>query len=102
MVSAFPTSHAYGIKSADGVEALVHIGIDTVQLNGKGFTGAVTQGQQVAAGDLLATVDFDAVKAAGYDPTTVVVITNTGDFAAVLPAEEPMVSHGDTAILIER
>lgn len=102
VVSAFPTSHAYGIKSADGVEALVHIGIDTVQLNGKGFTGAVTQGQQVAAGDLLATVDFDAVKAAGYDPTTVVVITNTGDFAAVLPAEKPMVSHGDTAILIER
>jgi PTS system beta-glucosides-specific IIC component len=102
VVSAFPTSHAYGIKSTDGVEALVHIGIDTVQLNGKGFTGAVTQGQQVAAGDLLATVDFDAITAAGYDPTTVVVITNTGEFAAVMPAEKSSVSRGDVAILIER
>jgi beta-glucoside PTS system EIICBA component len=102
VVSAFPTSHAFGIKSADGVEALVHIGIDTVQLAGKGFTSAVTQGQQVANGDLLATVDLDAVKAAGYDPTTVMVITNTADFAAVLPAENRLVTHGQTAIVIER
>lgn len=102
LVSAFPTGHAFGIKSPDGVEALIHIGIDTVQLEGKGFTTAVTQGQQVEAGDLLATVDLKAITAAGYDPTTVLVITNTAQFAAVLPAEGHHLSHGDTAIVIER
>ncbi len=102
VVSAFPTGHAFGIKSAEGVEALVHIGIDTVQLAGKGFSPAVTQGQQVAAGDLLATVDLEVIKAAGFDPTTVLVITNTAEFAAVLPAENRRVTHGDTAIVIER
>jgi PTS system beta-glucosides-specific IIC component len=102
VVTAFPTGHAFGIKSADGVEALIHIGIDTVQLDGKGFSAAVTQGQVVEAGDLLVSVDLDGVKAAGYDPTTIVVITNTAQFAAVLPAEGHQLSHGDTAIVIER
>jgi PTS system beta-glucosides-specific IIC component len=102
VVTAFPTGHAFGIKSADGVEALIHIGIDTVQLEGKGFAAAVAQGQVVEAGDLLVSVDLDVVKAAGYDPTTIVVITNTAQFAAVLPAEGHQLSHGDTAIVIER
>jgi PTS system beta-glucosides-specific IIC component len=102
VLTAFPTGHAFGIKSADGVEVLVHIGLDTVQLEGKGFTSAVTQGQEVAAGDLLATVDLDAVKTAGYDTTTVVVVTNTAQFAAVLPAEGHRVNHGDTILVIER
>ncbi len=102
VVTAFPTGHAFGIKSADGVEVLIHIGIDTVQLEGKGFTPAVTQGQSVEAGDLLATVDLEAVKAAGYDTTTVMVVTNTAQFAAVLPAEGHHLAHGDTAIVIER
>jgi beta-glucoside PTS system EIICBA component len=102
VVSAFPTGHAFGIKSDDGVEALVHIGIDTVQLAGEGFTSAVTQGQVVSAGDLLATVDLEAIKAAGYDPTTVIVITNTAEFTAVLPAENRQVTHGDTVVVIER
>ena len=102
VVTAFPTAHAFGIKSADGVEVLIHIGIDTVQLEGKGFVAAVTQGQVVEAGDLLANVDLDVVKAAGYDPTTIVVITNTAQFAAVLPAEGHQLAHGDTAIVIER
>ena len=102
LVTAFPTGHAFGIKSADGVEVLIHIGIDTVQLEGKGFTPAVTQGQTVEAGDLLGTVDLDAVKAAGYDTTTIMVVTNTAQFAAVLPAEGHHLAHGDTAIVIER
>jgi PTS system beta-glucosides-specific IIC component len=102
LVTAFATGHAFGIKSPEGVEVLVHIGIDTVQLEGKGFTSAVTQGQDVKAGDLLATVDLDGVRAAGYDPTTIVVITNTSNFAAVLPAEGHRVGAGDTVITIER
>jgi len=102
VVSAFPTGHAFGIKTDDGVEVLVHIGIDTVALNGKGFTSTVTQGQKVATGDLLASVDLELVKAAGYDPTTVMVITNSAKFAAVLPAEGHSVAHGQTAIVVER
>jgi PTS system beta-glucosides-specific IIC component len=102
VVTVFPTGHAYGIKSAGGVEVLIHIGIDTVQLEGKGFTAAVTQGQVVEAGDLLATIDLDVVKSAGYDPTTIVVVTNSAKFAAVLPAEGHQLTHGDTAIVIER
>ncbi|MGC4152775.1 MAG: beta-glucoside-specific PTS transporter subunit IIABC [Propionicimonas sp.] len=102
VATAFPTGHAFGIKSPDGVEVLIHIGIDTVQLEGKGFNAAVTQGQEVQAGDLLCTVDLEAVKAAGYDTTTIVVITNTAQFAAVLPAEGHEVAHGDTVVVIER
>ncbi|PFG15620.1 PTS system beta-glucoside-specific IIA component (Glc family) /PTS system beta-glucoside-specific IIB component (Glc family) /PTS system beta-glucoside-specific IIC component (Glc family) [Propionicimonas paludicola] len=102
VVSAFPTGHAFGIKTDDDLEVLVHIGIDTVALNGKGFTSTVTQGQKVATGDLLASVDLESVKAAGYDPTTVMVITNSAKFAAVLPAEGHSVTHGQTAIVVER
>ncbi|MCW5953518.1 MAG: beta-glucoside-specific PTS transporter subunit IIABC [Propionibacteriaceae bacterium] len=102
VATAFPTGHAFGIKSPDGVEVLIHIGIDTVQLDGKGFNAAVTQGQEVQAGDLLCTVDLEAVRAAGYDTTTIVVITNTAQFSAVLPAEGHEVAHGDTVVVIER
>lgn len=102
VATAFPTGHAFGIKSPDGVEVLIHIGVDTVQLDGKGFTAAVVQGQEVLAGDLLCSVDLEAVKAAGYDTTTIVVITNTAQFSAVLPAEGHEVAHGDTVIVIER
>jgi len=102
VVTAFPTGHAFGIKSDSGVEVLIHLGIDTVQLNGKGFTTAVAQGDKVAAGDLLGAVDLDAVKAAGYDVTTMVVITNTAEFAAVLPAEGHAVVHGEPAVIVER
>jgi PTS system beta-glucosides-specific IIC component len=101
VVTVFPTGHAFGVKSADGVEVLIHIGIDTVQLEGKGFTSAVTQGQSIAAGELLGTVDLKAIAAAGFDTTTVVVITNTAEYAAVLPAEGHPVAHGDTVIVIE-
>lgn len=71
------TGHAFGIKTDDGVEVLVHIGIDTVRLKGEHFTVKVAKGDRVAAGDLLAEVDLDGVRAAGYDTTTVVTVTNT-------------------------
>lgn len=74
--TVFPTGHAYGITSADGVEILLHIGLDTVALDGKGFQAHVKQGQQVNAGDLLATVDLDAVKKEGYRVETMVIVTS--------------------------
>lgn len=82
----FPTKHAIGLKTKEGVEVLIHIGIDTVELDGKYFDTIVKQGDQVTAGQLLATVDFAGVKAAGYDPTIIVVITNTTDYLDVIPS----------------
>lgn len=72
----YNTKHALGMKTADGVEILFHIGIDTVNLNGEGFDVRVTEHQQVTKGDILVKFDIDKIKAAGFDPTTMVIITN--------------------------
>ena len=82
----FPTKHAVGLSSTDGVELLMHIGMDTVNLEGKGFTAHVAQGDSVKAGDLLITFDMEAIQAAGYPTETPVIITNQDAFA---PADLP-------------
>lgn len=74
--SIFPTKHALGIVTEPGLEVLVHIGLDTVSLEGKPFTVHVAEGQKVVAGDLLVTADLDAIRAAGRETSTVVVFTN--------------------------
>ena len=74
--SIFPTKHALGLVTEAGLEVLVHIGLDTVSLEGKPFTVHVVEGQKVAAGDLLVTADLDAIRAAGRETSTVVVFTN--------------------------
>ena len=90
--------HAFGIRRADGLEVLVHIGLDTVELNGKHFSPAVAQGQQIAEGDLLTEFDIPAIKAAGYDPTTVMIVTNTGPFKAVVPVADGTVTASELAL----
>lgn len=82
----FPTKHAVGLVSTDGVELLMHIGMDTVNLEGQGFTAHVAQGDSVKAGDLLITFDIEAIKAAGYLTETPVIITNQDAFS---PADLP-------------
>jgi PTS system beta-glucosides-specific IIC component len=99
--AAMKSGHAYGIKSDDGVEVLVHIGIDTVQLEGRGFSPAVTRGDQVQAGDLLAVVDLDVVAEAGYDPTVLMVITNTAQLTGVVPVAQGVVTRGQPAVTVE-
>ena len=99
--AAMKTGHAFGIKSDDGVEVLVHIGIDTVQLQGRGFESAVSRGQQVRAGDLLAVVDLDVVTEAGYDTTTLVMVTNTAQLASVNPVAGGTLAQGETAITVQ-
>ena len=74
--SVFPTKHALGLVTEAGLEVLVHIGLDTVSLEGKPFTVHVTEGQKVAAGDLLVTADLDAIREAGRETSTIVVFTN--------------------------
>ncbi len=77
VATVFPTGHAYGIKSPSGVEVLVHIGIDTVKLEGKHFEAKVAKGQEVRAGDLIAEVNLDGVREAGYPTATIVTVMNT-------------------------
>jgi len=98
LVTVPDSGHAFGIKTDDGVEVLVHVGIDTVRLNGKGFSVAVAKDQHVMAGDVLANVDLDAIKAAGYDTTTVVVVINTMTLEAVVPRTSDVVALGDPII----
>ena len=76
VTSIFPTKHALGLLTDNGLEVLVHIGLDTVSLEGKPFEVHVAEGQKVAAGDLLVTADLEAIKAAGRETSTVVVFTN--------------------------
>lgn len=98
--AAMEAGHAYGIRTDEGVEVLVHVGIDTVQLEGRGFTPAVSRGDRVKAGDLLVTVDFGVLSEAGYDPTTVLVVTNGDQFQDVLPAQPGRVSRGSAVITV--
>lgn len=95
------TGHAYGIKTDDGVEVLVHIGIDTVQMKGDGFEAAVTRGQRIEAGGLLATIDRAKILAAGYDSTTLMVVTNTRDLTAVVPLPGTHLTRGAAALDVE-
>ena len=81
--SVFPTKHALGIVTEAGLEVLVHIGLDTVSLEGKPFTVHVTEGQKVAAGDLLVTADLDAIREAGRETSTIVVFTNADAIKSV-------------------
>ena len=98
LVTVADTGHAFGIKTDDGVEVLLHVGIDTVQMEGKGFNLDVAKDQRVEAGDLMATVDLEAIKAAGYDTTTIVVVINTATLSEVSPVAGGDVSNGDPVI----
>ena len=79
----FETKHAIGLKSADGIEVLIHVGMDTVKLNGEHFTAQAAQGDKVKKGQVLLTFDPAAIRAAGYDTTTPVVVTNAAEFGDI-------------------
>ena len=90
--------HAYGITADNGTEVLIHVGIDTVKLNGQHFSPKVAKGQRVEAGQVLVEFDLDAIAAAGYSPMTIMVVTNSADYAAVVPVAEGLVSAKELAL----
>lgn len=95
------TGHAVGLRSNDGIELLIHVGLDTVAMKGEGFTRYVERGQSVQ-GTVLIQADLAAIKAASYDPTTVVVVTNSRRFAAVTPAEGGETDQATTLLTLTR
>ncbi|VEG25668.1 beta-glucoside-specific PTS transporter subunit IIABC [Actinomyces howellii] len=101
LVTAMDSGHAYGIRTDDGVELLIHIGLDTVELGGKGFSPAVTAGQRVDRGDLLTEVDLGVLRAEHKDPTTILVVTNTASLAGVVPVVSGSVEPGDVVVEID-
>jgi len=98
---AFATGHAYGLRTANGAEILIHVGIDTVSMNGEGFNHKVAQGDKVKAGEVLGTFDSAKIAAAGLDNTTMVIVTNTADFASVNPVASGSVAKGDAIIEVK-
>ena len=98
---AFATGHAFGLKTTNGTEVLIHVGIDTVTMNGEGFEQKVAQGDKVKAGDVLGTFDSNKIAAAGLDDTTMVIVTNTADYASVAPVATGSVAKGDAVIEVK-
>ena len=98
---AFATGHAFGLKTTNGAEVLIHVGIDTVTMNGEGFEQKVAQGDKVKAGDVLGTFDSNKIAAAGLDDTTMVIVTNTADYASVAPVATGSVAKGDAVIEVK-
>lgn len=102
LVTVAETGHAFGIRTTDGTEVLVHIGIDTVKMNGKGFDVRVEAGRKVSTGDLLAEVDLGAVRAAGYPTVTLMTVLNTADMASVEPHTGQDVTAGAPVVTVRR
>lgn len=100
IVSIYETGHAVCIASSLGGELLIHVGIDTVKMEGKGFTTNVSDGDQVHAGDVLIEADLDQIREAGYDTTTMMILTNADSFAEVEMAQPQEVCQGTTVMTI--
>ncbi len=98
----FDTKHAVSMTTTEGVELLVHIGLDTVALKGEHFTAHKGNGDAVKKGDLLISVDLEAVKAAGYDVITPVVVCNTPDYQTVEAVTGSDVNPGDAVLILKK
>lgn len=100
ITTLFPTLHAIGITSDNGVEILIHIGLDTVQLAGKGFKANVKQGDEIAKGELIVTFDMDMIQKEGFSLVTPVIVTNQANFVEVMITEKKIVNCGDNLITV--
>ena len=96
------SKHAVGLTLSNGAELLIHIGIDTVSMDGKGFVKKVADGAKVRKGDVLIEADLDAIKAAGHPATTMMILTNADDFSKVEKTAAGTVTTADLAMKIEK
>ncbi len=96
----FPTKHAIGMTGKEGVEVLIHIGLDTVELNGEHYEAFVNNGDHVKKNDVLVKFDIEAIKKAGYDVTTPVIVTNSAEFVDVIETEQPTVARQDELLKV--
>ena len=97
-----PTNHAIGLATDQGAEVLIHVGMDTVELDGKYFTAHVTQGSKVKAGQLLLSFDMDAIKTAGYQVTTPIIVTNSADYSHIEAVTAGSVSTGQDLLQLDQ
>ena len=100
ITTLFPSLHAIGITSDEGVEILIHVGLDTVQLEGKGFKAHVKQGDKIVKGQELVTFDIDFIQESGYSIVTPVVVTNYNDYFEIAATESKSLELGDKAITV--
>lgn len=98
----FPTGHAAAITSSEGVEVLIHIGLDTVKLEGKHFTIHAEEGQEIKKGELLLEADLDQIKAEGYDIITPVIICNSDEYSEIQMMEPGDVTQGDDILKLQK
>lgn len=101
ITACFPTGHAYGITTKDGLELLIHIGINTVELNGYGFNSKVNVGDKVSMGTVLAEVDLEKAKKSGYDMTTMIIVTNSDKFKEINVDKTGIVRAQDVVLSIK-
>lgn len=101
VVGLLDSYHAVGMESEDGVEVLIHVGMDTVKLNGDGFTPHVKEGEQVKKGQLLLEFDIEKIEAAGYEVTTPVIVTNSDEFSEIAAVADKEVSYGEELLRIK-
>ena len=97
----FPTGHAVGIHGKNGCDVLIHVGIDTVKLEGKGFQYHIQNGDKVKKGDLLLEFDIPLIKEAGYDVTMPVIIVNTDSYKEITKTEAQTVQNGDDLLTVK-
>lgn len=97
--TVFRTKHSIGLRSVDGVELLIHVGLDTVKLKGQHFDVKVTEGEPISHGQLLMEFDLAAIQAAGYDTTTPVIVTNSSDYLEVLGNESSPITGPEKPLI---
>lgn len=102
ILNVFDTGHAVCLTTKSGGELLIHVGVDTVKMEGKGFTKKVADGDKVHAGDVLIEADLDAIREAGYPATTMVILTNADQFSKVEKAEPGEVGTGSRIMELSR
>ena len=97
-----PTHHAIGLKLESGVELLIHVGIDTLELDGRGFESLIKQGELVKRGQALLNVDMNVINESGYDDTIIVIVTNTNEFSLIELPEQAQVNQTDIALTVRK